>query len=47
MSLNHATIYHYVRQMQACFELPFYYHRDLEMYTRFIEELEHVEQVRE
>jgi len=47
MSLNHATIYHYVRQMQACFELPFYYHRDLEMYTRFIEELEtNVEQVR-
>ena len=48
IGVNHATVCHYVRQMEACFEFPFYYHRDLEMYHRFMEELEdHVEQVRQ
>lgn len=47
MALNHATIYHYIRQMETCFQLPVYYHRDIELYTRFIEELEEHEQVRE
>lgn len=39
LNVNHATVYHYLRQMQTCFELPFYYHRDIEMYTRFEERL--------
>lgn len=48
IGVNHATVCHYVRQMETCFELPVYYHRDIEMYTKFIEELEeHDEQVRE
>ena len=48
MGVNHATVYHYIRQMETCFELPVYYHRDIEMYTKFIAELEeHDEQVRE
>ena len=39
IGVNHATVCHYVRQMEACFELPFYYHRDLELYTQFMEEI--------
>lgn len=47
MGVNHAAVYYYIRQMETCFELPVYYHRDIEMYTKFIEELEAHEQVRE
>ena len=47
MGVNHATVYHYVRQMQTCFEMPFYYHNDMELFTRFTEQLEAHEQVRE
>ena len=39
IGVNHATVCHYVRQMKACFELPFYYARDLELYTQFMEEI--------
>ena len=39
IGVNHATVCHYVRQMNACFELPFYYARDLELYTQFMEEI--------
>ena len=39
LGVNHATVCHYIRQMKACFELPFYYARDLELYTQFEEEL--------
>jgi len=47
LGVNHATVYNYIRQMKICFELPVYYHRDIEMYTRFIEEIQEHEQVRE
>ncbi len=48
LDLNHATILHYIRQMKDVFELPVYYHQDVELYTRFIELVDsHVEQVRE
>ena len=39
LGVNHATVCHYIRQMNACFELPFYYARDLELYTQFMEEI--------
>ena len=39
LGVNHATVCHYIRQMKACFELPFYYARDLELYTQFMEEI--------
>lgn len=37
MGYNHSTILHYFSQMRDCFELPVYYHNDIELYTRFIE----------
>lgn len=40
MNLNHATVYNYLRQMETCFELPVYYHRDVEAYARFVEEVD-------
>ena len=40
MGLNHATVYNYLRQMETCFELPVYYHRDVEAYARFVEEVD-------
>lgn len=40
MNLNHATVYNYLRQMETCFELPVYYHRDVEAYAMFVEEVD-------
>jgi len=45
MKVNHATVFHYVKQMQTCFDLPVYYARDLELYHKFEDQID--EQVRE
>lgn len=45
MGIHHATVFHYVKQMQTCFDLPVYYARDLEMYHKFEDRIN--EQVRQ
>lgn len=45
MKVNHATVFHYVKQMQTSFDLPVYYARDLEMYHKFEDRIN--EQVRQ